>query len=57
VQLTCPAGQAVNGGFVTDSALVFDNGSWPASDVTWTVEATNIGDFVANSQPFVRCKT
>ena len=50
VTLICPSGKkAVAGGFITDSALVFLNGSFQGvSDNTWTVEVTNVGSSGAN---------
>ena len=59
VEIGCPGGRrAVTGGFVSDSALVFLNGSYPGSSPSsWIIEVTYMGTDVEGAAwlPVVTC--
>jgi hypothetical protein len=57
VEIICPGGRrAVTGGFVTDSALVFLNGSYPGTTLSsWVIEVSYLGTSGAAWLPVVTC--
>lgn len=56
VELACPSGRAVAGGFASDSALVLLNGSAPGSSAaSWVIEVSYLGSSGANWVPEVTC--